>query len=136
MPASFRSSWPAIADSVGPARRAVVAFLTEAKTPDPPLNDIALAVSEGVSNCVNHAYLDAAEPGEFRVAVQLDGRELQVLIEDDGRGMLPRPDTPGLGLGLPLIATVAEKFDTRSEPGSGTRLCMTFVRDPAASTLE
>ena len=29
------------------------------------------------------------------------------ILIDQGQGMTPRPDSPGLGLGLPLIATAA-----------------------------
>jgi anti-sigma regulatory factor (Ser/Thr protein kinase) len=49
--------------------------------------------------------------------------------------MMPRPDSPGLGLGLPLIATVSERFDTRTQPDGGTRLCVWFRKDPTAATL-
>jgi anti-sigma regulatory factor (Ser/Thr protein kinase) len=124
------AAWPAVADSVPVARHAVLRYLAEAQTPDPPLNDIGLVVSEGVTNAVHHAYRDG-EQGEVRVHVEVDDQELQVVIEDDGRGMVPRPDSPGLGLGLPLIATVSERFDTRTSPDGGTRLCVWFRRDPS-----
>jgi anti-sigma regulatory factor (Ser/Thr protein kinase) len=60
--------------------------------------------------------------------VRHDDDGLHIVIEDDGRGMLPRTDSPGVGLGLPLIATVSARFDTRSRPGAGTRLSMVFRR--------
>jgi serine/threonine-protein kinase RsbW/stage II sporulation protein AB (anti-sigma F factor) len=122
-----------VADNVGIARRAVVSYLKDAATPDPPLNDVGLAVSEAVTNVVHHAYVDAAEPGPVRVQVELSDEEVEVIVEDDGRGMLPRPDSPGLGLGLPLIATLADRFDTTTS--SGTRICMWFRRNPGAATL-
>jgi serine/threonine-protein kinase RsbW/stage II sporulation protein AB (anti-sigma F factor) len=133
-PQPLDAVWPAVADSVPVARHAVMRYLREAQTPDPPLRDVALVVSEGVTNVVNHAYVDA-DPGEVRVRVILHPSEVQVTIEDDGKGMTPRPDSPGLGLGLPLIATVRERFDTRTEPGGGTRLCVWFRLDPSAATL-
>lgn len=127
-------AWRAVPDTVPIARHAVMRYLEEAHTPDPPLRDVGLVVSEGVTNAVHHAYVDA-DPGEVRVRVEVHGEELEVVIEDDGRGMMPRPDSPGLGLGLPLIATVCERFDTRTRPGGGTRLCVWFRMDPGAATL-
>lgn len=126
------AAFPAVPDSVPAARHTVLRYLNEAKTPDPPLSDIGLVVSEGVTNVVNHAY-SHAEPGEVRVRVELHADQVEVVIEDDGQGMVPRPDSPGLGLGLPLIASVSERFDTRSTPGTGTKLCVWFRRDPAAA---
>ena len=135
-PEPFDRAWPAVPDSVPTARRTVQRYLSEAATADPPLSDICLVVSEGVTNAVNHAYA-GEDPGEVRVKLNVNEREkeLQLVIEDDGRGMIPRPDSPGLGLGLPLIATVSERFDTTTAPGEGTRLCVWFRLDPTAATL-
>ena len=130
----FDHAWPAVPDSVPTARRTVHRYLTEVAASDPPLSDVCLVVSEGVTNAVNHAYVDG-DPGEVRVKVAVHAQEVQVVIEDDGRGMIPRPDSPGLGLGLPLIATVSERFDTTTAPGEGTRLCVWFRLSPAAATL-
>ena len=127
-------SWPAVPDSVPAARRVVMAHLSAADTPDPPLNDIALALSEAVSNVVNHAYV-GMKPGPIRVRVELGPEEIEVIVEDDGSGMVPRPDSPGLGLGMPLIASLADRFDIRARRGGGTRLCMWFKLHPAARTL-
>ena len=53
--------------------------------------------------------------------------ELTVIVTDDGRGMRPRPDSPGLGLGLPTIGRLAALVDLRVPEGGGTELSMTFV---------
>jgi serine/threonine-protein kinase RsbW len=55
-----------------------------------------------------------------------DGR-LTVVVHDEGRGMLPRPDSPGLGLGLPLIATLAESLELGTGPDERTEVRMTFL---------
>jgi anti-sigma regulatory factor (Ser/Thr protein kinase) len=133
-PERFSAAWPALPESVPAARHAVLRYLRAADTADPPLNDVGLAVSEAVTNAVNHAYV-GRDLGDVRVQVELGAFELELTVEDDGRGMLPRPDSPGLGLGLPLIATVADRFDTRTEAGGGTRICAWFSRSGAAATL-
>ena len=46
-------------------------------------------------------------------------------VTDEGGGMLPRPDSPGLGLGLPLIVELATSVDIDST-GGGTRVAMEF----------
>jgi serine/threonine-protein kinase RsbW/stage II sporulation protein AB (anti-sigma F factor) len=43
-----------------------------------------------------------------------------------GRGIVPRPDSPGLGLGLPLIATLAESLELGTGPDDETEVRMTF----------
>ena len=130
----FEATWTAVPDSAASARHAVMRYLRAADTSDPPLSDVGLAVSEAVTNAVYHAYV-GDEPGPVRVHVALSSDELALTVEDDGGGMVPRPDSPGLGLGLPLIATVAERLDTQSTPGAGTKLCMWFRLDPDSATL-
>ena len=134
IPSPFTGHWPAVAESVPVARHAIAAYLRETETPDPPLGDVALVVSEAMTNAVVHAYA-GQDVGEVRVEVEFAPDELKLVVEDDGGGLVPRLDSPGLGLGLPLIATVSERFDTITRPGEGTRLCIWFLRDPAAATL-
>ncbi len=126
-PDRFIAAWPAHPDSVPAARHAVLGYLRDVQPEADRLDDVGLVVSEAVTNAINHAYI-GADRGDVRVQVRLDGDELEVTVEDDGRGMMPRPDSPGLGLGLPLIASVADRLDTCSEPGQGTRICARFRR--------
>ena len=96
--------------------------------------DLTLAVTEAVTNAVLHAFIDRA-PGTIRVPRRPAPDELTVVVTDDGRGMQPRADSPGLGLGLPTIGRLAALVDLREPPGGGTELSMTFatpgVRGPA-----
>src|ERR1700754_4977824 len=72
--------------------------------------DLTLAVTEAVTNSVIHAYV-GRDPGTIRVEVTTAADELTVTVTDDGRGMQPRADSPGLGLGLPTIARLAALMD-------------------------
>jgi serine/threonine-protein kinase RsbW/stage II sporulation protein AB (anti-sigma F factor) len=56
------------------------------------------------------------------------------VVTDRGRGIVPRPDSPGLGLGLPLIATLAESLELGTGNLEETEVRMTFdLGGPAAA---
>jgi serine/threonine-protein kinase RsbW/stage II sporulation protein AB (anti-sigma F factor) len=117
---------PALEESVPQLRRAVQEFAAGCGASRAVLGDVALAVSEAATNAVLHAFLER-EPGTVRVCASIGVDEIRVVVTDDGRGMQPRPDSPGLGMGLPLIGQVTTHFDIRVAPGGGTELSMTFA---------
>lgn len=84
-------------------------------------------MSEAVSNSVIHAYPDDRARGAVTVVAWTDRDAIVVTVCDEGRGMVPRDDSPGLGLGLPLIARVTERFEIEDRtPDPGVRLRMRF----------
>ena len=85
-------------------RAEVAEFVAAAGIDEPRLTGVKLAVSEAVTNVVMHAYVDAESPGEVRLVAALQGGCVIVTVADDGCGMVPRLDSPGLGVGLPFIA--------------------------------
>jgi serine/threonine-protein kinase RsbW len=120
---------PARPESIPRIRHAVVAFATAHGYEDP--GAIALAVTEAATNAVLHAYTAHSEPGEVRAVACAEPAQLVVVVRDWGSGMGPRLDTPGLGLGLPTIATLASSFDVEAAEGAGTLLRMHFTRTAA-----
>jgi len=116
---------PAQPSSVASLRRAAIAFATRHGVEDPHV--VGLAVSEAVTNVVLHAY-SGQTPGEVRVVACAEAERLVVVVRDWGAGMRPRPDSPGLGLGLPTIATLASAFNVEAAEGAGTLLRMHFER--------
>lgn len=127
-PHPFAMTWPAEPASVPAARHAVLEFLHAANLPAPSLGDVALAVSEALSNAVLHAYAGCAS-GEVRVTIGFCADQIEVSVEDDGSGFKPRSDAAGLGLGLPLLATLTERFEVDRGPRRGTRLRLWFCAD-------
>ena len=127
-PGSVRWRWPAEPASVATARHHVMDYLREHATLDPPLNDVGLVTSELVTNVVLHAYVDQ-DAGEVRVGLDFTSRHLRLTVDDDGGGLRPRTDSPGLGLGLPIVSTVSDDVMTRTSPGKGTRVAVSFRRD-------
>jgi anti-sigma regulatory factor (Ser/Thr protein kinase) len=92
------------------------------------LGDVDLAVTEAATNVVVYAYRGRATgdaPGVLHLAVRLEDGFLHVSIADDGVGLSPRHDSPGLGFGLGLIARFADELEIE-QISPGTRLTMRF----------
>ena len=123
----FEGSWPAVPEAVADLRGGVVEYARRAGVREEALTSIRLAVSEAATNVVLHAYPEGTEPGPIEVRAERNGDGLRVEVADEGGGMLPRPDSPGLGLGLPLIAQLVDGFEVAAREGGGTRLCMRFA---------
>lgn len=116
---------PARAENIAVVRHALGAF-EDAYALDPQtLSDIRLAVTEACTNVVVHAYPDGEE-GPMEVLATLLGEELMVVVRDEGAGIGPRPDSPGLGLGLPLIAALSESVQLGRDDRERTEVRMTF----------
>jgi anti-sigma regulatory factor (Ser/Thr protein kinase) len=115
---------PARAENVAVVRHAVGGLGEVLEVDDQTLSDIKLAVTEACTNVVVHAYPEGEGPMGLRASI--DGRHLLLVVLDRGRGIVPRPDSPGLGLGLPLIATLAESLELGTGHGEATEVRMTF----------
>jgi PAS domain S-box-containing protein len=90
------------------------------------LDAVRLAVGEACANVVVHAYRDAESPGEIHLRVVRSGDELVIEVRDDGCGPSPRPDSPGLGLGVPLMARLASELQILDRDPNGTLVRLTF----------
>ena len=119
-------AWKAVPASVAEARRAVADFAAASGVGADTLAAVRVAVSEAVTNAVVHAYLDDPVPGPVHVTAECGEDAMWVEVSDDGRGMLPRPDSPGIGLGLPLIARMTAGFELYERDSGGTALRMHF----------
>ena len=123
----FELILPARAENVAVVRHAFGGLGDALDVPDHALADVKLAVTEACTNVVVHAYPDG--PGPMCVSADFDGDSLTVIVSDEGRGILPRPDSPGLGLGLPLIATLAASLELGTNDADQTEVRMTFDVD-------
>ncbi len=114
----------AVPESVGRARQAVVAFAAGHELAAPA--DVALAVTEAVTNAVVHAYRDGAG-GQVRIVACALETGLLVVVRDYGCGMQPNPGSPGAGLGLAVIGALAGEMNIeRPDEGGGTRIRIRF----------
>ena len=124
---------PARPENVAVARHAIGGFADVLDMPDQTLADVKLAVTEACTNVVVHAYPNGEGPMALRATVA--DSVLRVVVVDEGRGILPRADSPGLGLGLPLIATLAESLELGRDSGDHTEVRMTFRLDEDREAL-
>jgi anti-sigma regulatory factor (Ser/Thr protein kinase) len=107
--------------AIASVRNAVVDVAQHAGASPRTVASVRLAVSEAATNAVRHAYDEGTRQGEIRASADVEGDDEDVLVVsvcDDGPGLHPRPDSPGLGLGLPLMAQSAQSLDvTNTHPG-------------------
>jgi anti-sigma regulatory factor (Ser/Thr protein kinase) len=120
-----RESYPAVAESVPIARRAITACAAAAGAGEDQLHAIELAVSEALTNVVLYAY--PWRTGEIHVTARVAGNELWVLIADNGCGLHAGRDTDGLGLGLALITQMTDGFSVIGRSSGGTELRLRFA---------
>jgi serine/threonine-protein kinase RsbW len=121
-----RWTFEADREAPGDARRAISEFAAAGGATDRALGSVAVCISEAITNAVVHAYRHDDRPGRVEVEAELDGDWLWVRVRDQGRGLEPRLDSPGLGLGLPLIAQLSASSEIVSPEQGGTEIIMRF----------
>jgi anti-sigma regulatory factor (Ser/Thr protein kinase) len=118
---------PARPEGVGVVRQALAGMADALDVDASVLADMRMAVTEACTNVVVHAYDQDA--GVLEVEMLADVAGLTIVVRDHGTGIQSRParfEPPALGLGLPLIAVLADSFELRGSAGQGTEVRMTF----------
>lgn len=124
-PPDIELALPARAENVAIVRHAFGALGEAYDVNEQMLSDLRLAVTEACTNVVVHAYPDGFE-GPLEVRASIDQEQLTVVVRDRGKGIGPRPDSPGLGLGLPLIASLADTVQLSRDDSGHTEVRMGF----------
>ena len=128
----IRLTVPARPENVALVRHVMSALADALGLPRGLTDDMRLAVTEACTNVVRHAYEDR---GTIDAVVCLRSDSIEVIVADEGRGIGPSPDTDGPGLGLPLIAALADSVEIEQAPSRGSRLKMRFQRPAPALGL-
>jgi serine/threonine-protein kinase RsbW len=118
---------PARPENVAVIRHVLGAFAEAMRLPDGLVEDLRLAVTEACTNVVRHAY-PPDSPGPVEISIRPEDELVSVVVADHGRGIGTSSDTSGPGLGLPLIAAIADEVELQPVPGGGSRVAMTFSR--------
>ena len=132
MSLAFAASYEANVESIATIRNEMGTLARRCGLDAAGIADVRLAVSEAATNVLLHAYRN--KPGRIGIEADVSGEELTIDVSDRGAGMRPRTDSPGLGLGLSVIATVTSRLEVLQQD-VGTRLRMVFsgCRKSAAS---
>jgi serine/threonine-protein kinase RsbW len=120
-----RLTLPARPENVAVIRHVLGAFAVALRLPPDLVEDMRLAVTEACTNVVRHAYQDG-EPGPIDVVIRPNGDRLDLIVADHGQGIGPSTDVAGPGLGMPLIAALADSVEVRHWPRRGSRVTMSF----------
>lgn len=108
------------ADVLGGLRSALGRWLTVAGASENELFDVTLSTSEAATNAIEHAY--GAKEATFTVRCEHDGREVTVIVRDDGRWRTRRSE--GGGRGLQIMRSLMDSFTVDSDE-HGTVVKMT-----------
>jgi serine/threonine-protein kinase RsbW len=127
--AALRLALSALPASAGDARHAVDLWAQNLRPTKPERNDLLLAVSEAATNVIRHAYPQGTEGATFRLDAEISDDRLQVVVTDDGVGLGASSSNPGLGMGLPLLGTLADTLMLVGPPerSRGLEVRMSFA---------
>jgi anti-sigma regulatory factor (Ser/Thr protein kinase) len=100
------------------------------------VGNVQIAVTEACSNVVVHAY--DGQIGTLEVEARYEEGQLAVWVRDFGRGITQPTQAPGLGIGLNLIASMADVFEAYPGFLRGTTVAMRFdlERRPEATATD
>jgi anti-sigma regulatory factor (Ser/Thr protein kinase) len=119
--------FPAVAASLRPIRHAVAESAAQAGGSPDTVAGAVWAANEAATNAIVHAYDGGSEEAVITLTVGAEDGWLDVVVRDAGSGFNPRRHSPGVGLGLALIAQFADEFQLRE--GEGTEVRMRFRLD-------
>ena len=125
----LRQRWSEVAQvtAVPSLRTTVCRFLAAGGVPDATVSSLKLALSEALTNAVEHAYPGHDVPGRVSVMASVVDHHVHVVVTDDGVGFAPRLDSPGLGVGLPVMAAVCDSLEILPGDPRGTEVHMGFA---------
>jgi anti-sigma regulatory factor (Ser/Thr protein kinase) len=121
----YEAARPAEPANVGLLRRELRGALQPLELTAARLADIMLVVSEALTNVALHAYVGTA-CGPMALVASVSSGSLRVIVTDEGRGMVPRTDSPGLGMGLGVMARLTDGLEVTSPDSRGTEVRVSF----------
>ncbi len=121
---AFNLRLPATSLSARAARHAVRRFAERVGLVAERIQEVELAVAEACANAVVHG---APVDAHFEIAGRLTDGAMIITTTDHGRGLTGTERSPGLGLGIPLIAALTDDVAYGSPAGGGTEVRMTFL---------
>ena len=130
-------------NNVGLARITAATFASELDFTLSELEEIKVAVSEAVTNCIIHAY--PLEDGIIKIELEIAENQLIMIITDQGIGienidevLQPSYTTKEdhMGLGLAFIDSFMDSFTLESNPDQGTTVKMIKIPEQVKYVVE
>ena len=124
-----RFEFLSLPENVAFARACIGAFAAQLDCTLEEIEEVKLVVSEAVSNSIIHGYQNRIDGKVVVVATILEGRTMEIMIEDYGQGiddieqaMEPSFSTnPNhMGLGFTFMKSFMDDIEVISHPGQGT----------------
>ena len=131
-------TFPSLPENVSLSRVIVASFAAQLDFTLNELEEIRVATSEAVSNCVIHAYRNT--DGEIRLELKIKDDTLEIKVIDGGCGIqdLDLAKTPAystdperMGLGLVFMESFMDQMAIKSQLNQGTQVLM--VKKPERS---
>lgn len=140
---------PAKPDYVGVVRLTISGLANRMGFAFDEIEDIKIAVSEAVTNVVNHAYTDG-EKGQVRIGCNIFEDRMEITVVDQGKSFDVDSISKNLGpvdgksvdqlheggLGLFLIDTLMDKVEISSEAGVVVMMTKYLHRDEVEEHVE
>ncbi len=127
----LKVEFPSMPGNVGLARLVVATFASQLEFTLAEIEEIRVAVSEAVSNCVIHAYPQS--PGMIELHLDIADGMLTIQIKDFGKGIenieqakqaTYSTEPERMGLGLVFMESFMDEMILTSKPMEGTTVVM------------
>lgn len=141
----MKLSFLSMPENVPLARVTVASFASQLDFTLEDLEDIKVAISEAVTNCIVHGYENDANHTVSVVCTIYDNI-LEMIVEDEGKGIADisqamqaaySTDPERMGLGFTFMQSFMDRLDVQSNVNKGTKVIMTKKpQDNAAAASE
>lgn len=127
----LKLKFPSLPQNVGLARLVAASFAAQLEFTLAEIEEIRVAISEAVSNCVVHAYPD--KPGIVKLELAISRDTLIIRVKDFGKGIADieqarqatfSTEPERMGLGLVFMESFMNEMAITSQPGAGTTVVM------------
>jgi anti-sigma regulatory factor (Ser/Thr protein kinase) len=120
--------FPAVAASLALIRGVVAAFAEHEGVAARTGRCAVQAVHEAAVNSVVHGYGGGDADRAVRIEASADEDWLRLSVSDTGAGFRPSRTSPGYGLGLSIIAQLADELEIRDGAQGGLTVAIAFRR--------
>jgi len=122
-----REAFPAVAASLVPIRRAVEMWASEAGATPAVVAAAVLSINEAATNAIVHGYGGGRPEEAVRLLLSSEPGWLRAVVADDGSGLRPRRNSPGLGLGFAIIGQLTDELELHEgADGAGIEVRLSF----------